>query len=89
MVSLQRGLLPPTLEICRRVFPNDHVSFTMNYYTSMSGDDRTFILMDKSERTLSVINGKQICRYQRVETRPPPSLRLMLLDDKWSVRSLP
>lgn len=41
------------------------VSVTMNYYTTLSGDDTTMILKDRNGKTLTEINGRQRCQLPK------------------------
>ena len=41
------------------------VSVTMNYYTTLSGDDTKMIVKDRNGKTLTEINGRQRCQFPK------------------------
>jgi hypothetical protein len=41
------------------------VSVTMNYYSTLGGDDTKVILKDRSGKTLTEISGKERCQYPK------------------------
>src|SRR6185437_13567409 len=41
------------------------VSVTMNYYSTLGGDDTQIMLEDKNGKVVAEINGKQTCQYPK------------------------